>query len=199
MLQVLKFFQLLNVLFQEHQAEADEEQQAGKPDGPAAHGGQCKAAEAGTQREQEDDGEVVKRLAEGFGAAAHQPCAEGIHAAAQIADAHGAGIGMAAHLVEGLHLHGADKGNQSVGQGLGHRRQKTNDKKQQDLAQQNDLPPVDPLIAFQPDVDALCKRRADQKGDDRYQVFDHGEPFTLEQGGAEQHNIAGLGMDIFLD
>ena len=45
MLQVLKFFQLLNVLFQEHQAEADEEQQAGKPDGPAAHGGQCKAAE----------------------------------------------------------------------------------------------------------------------------------------------------------
>ena len=48
MLQVLKFFQLLNVLFQEHQAEADEEQQAGKPDGPAAHGGQCKAAKAGT-------------------------------------------------------------------------------------------------------------------------------------------------------
>ena len=54
---MLKFFQLLNVFFQEHQAEADEEQQAGKPDGPAAHGGQCKAAEAGTQREQEDDGE----------------------------------------------------------------------------------------------------------------------------------------------
>ena len=38
MLQVLKFFQLLDVLFQEHQAEADEEQQAGQPDGPAAMG-----------------------------------------------------------------------------------------------------------------------------------------------------------------
>ena len=44
------FFDLFHIFFQEHQAEADEEQQAGKPDGPAAHGGQCKAAEAGTQR-----------------------------------------------------------------------------------------------------------------------------------------------------
>ena len=132
MLQMLKFFQLLDVLFQEHQAEADEEQQAGKPDGPAAHGGQCKAAKAGTQREQEDDGEVVKRLAEGFGAAAHQPCAEGIHAAAQIADAHGAGEGIAVHLAEGLYLHGAGEGDEGVGQQIQLLRQKAHDEEQQD-------------------------------------------------------------------
>ena len=69
---------LLDVLLEEHEAEAHAQQQAGQPDGPACHGEQGHAADACAQREQEDDGEVVHRLAEGLGVAhvAAVPCGE---------------------------------------------------------------------------------------------------------------------------
>ena len=38
-----------------------------------------------------------------------EKCAEHLRAAAQIADAHGARIGISAHLAERLHLHRADE------------------------------------------------------------------------------------------
>ena len=191
-LQVLKFFQLLNVLFQEHQAEADEEQQAGKPDGPAAHGGQCKAAEAGPQREQEDYGEVVHRLAEGFGVAAHQPCAEGIHGAAQIADAHGAGERVAVHLAERLHLHRAGKRHQRIGGHIKRVGDEPDAEQQQNFHHQHQLPPVEPLHLLEFLAQQFRREHAQRKEAQRHQIVQHRTPVALDQLHAAQHDVAGL-------
>ena len=59
--------------------------------------------------------------------------AQGLRAAAHIADAHGTGVGVAPDLAEGLHLHGADKGHHGVGEGVGRLRQKAHRKQQNDL------------------------------------------------------------------
>ena len=50
-------FDLLDVLFEEHQPEADGQQKAGEPDGLGPTEIQRYAAEGCAQREQEDDGE----------------------------------------------------------------------------------------------------------------------------------------------
>ena len=78
---------------------------------------------------------------------------------------------MAAHLVEGLHLHSANEGYQRVGQWLQRLRQKAYDQQQHHFAQQNDLPPVELLGVFQPDMDAFRCGGPDQKGHDRNEVF----------------------------
>ena len=108
-------FQLLDVFLEEHQAEAHGQQQAGEPDRLCAAEPQRHAAQACAQREQEDDGEIVEGFAPGGAVARHEPAAQRIHAAAQVADAHGAGKGVAVHLAEGLHLHRAGKRDQRVG------------------------------------------------------------------------------------
>ena len=54
------FFDLFHIFFQEHQAEADGQQQAGEPDGLCAAKVQRQAAQARAQRKQEDDAPVIK-------------------------------------------------------------------------------------------------------------------------------------------
>lgn len=73
------------------------------------------------------------------------PDAKGLHAAAQVADAHGTGKGVAVHLAESLYLHGAGEGNNGVGQQVLRLRQKAHREQQQHLAQHHQLPPVQPL------------------------------------------------------
>ena len=58
-------------------------------------------------------------------------CAKRLGAAAHVADAHGACVGVAAHLSEGLHLHGAHKGNDGVGESINRLRQKADGEKQE--------------------------------------------------------------------
>lgn len=54
------FFDLFHIFFQEHQAEADGQQQAGEPDGLCAAEIQRQAAQARAQRKQEDDAPVIE-------------------------------------------------------------------------------------------------------------------------------------------
>ena len=58
---------------------------------------------------------------------------EGFHAAAEVADAHGAGKGIAVHLTECLNLHGAGKGNQGVCQHVQGLRQQSHRQQQQNF------------------------------------------------------------------
>ena len=136
----------------------------------------------------------MKRLAEGFGAAAHQPCAEGVHAAAQIADAHGAGEGIAVHLAEGLYLHGAGEGNEGVGQQIQLLRQKAHDEEQQDLEQHHQLTPVEPLHPLELEADELGHKNAQRKGAQRHQVAQCLAPLARKQLDGHQHDVAGLGV-----
>ena len=59
------FFDLFHIFFQEHQAEADGQQQAGEPDGLCAAEVQRQAAQARAQRKQEDDAPVIKGFFQG--------------------------------------------------------------------------------------------------------------------------------------
>ena len=136
----------------------------------------------------------MKRLAEGFGVAAHQPCAEGIHAAAQIADAHGAGEGIAVHLAEGLYLHGAGEGNEGVGQQIQLLRQKAHDEEQQDLEQHHQLTPVEPLHPLELEADELGHKNAQCKGAKGHQVAQCLAPLARKQLDGHQHDVAGLGV-----
>ena len=80
--------------------------------------------------------------------------AQGLRSAAHVADAHGAGVGVAPDFMEGLDLHGADKGDQGVGQGLHGRREEAHPEQQDDLAEEDDLPPKDKGVMPQYDVRA---------------------------------------------
>ena len=59
--------------------------------------------------------------------------------AAQVADAHGAGVDMAPDLVKCLHLQCADKGDQGIGCCVPALRQKTDAEENEDFHQDNDL------------------------------------------------------------
>ena len=191
---LFQLLQLLDVLLEEHEAEAHAQQQAGQPDGPACHGEQGHAADACAQREQEDDGKVVHRLAEGLGVAAHQPRTERVHAAAQVADAHGAGEGVAVHLAEGLHLHRAGEGDDGIGQQVQLLRQKAHDEEQQDLEQHHQLTPVEPLHLLQLEADELGSEDAQRKGAQGDQIPQGFAPLARKGMDRHQHDVAGLGV-----
>ena len=76
------------------------------------------AADTRAQREQQHYAEIRQRLAEDLLIPRMEVGAQRLRAAAHIADAHGAGVGVAPHLAEGLHLHGAHEGHHGVGGGV---------------------------------------------------------------------------------
>ena len=84
--------------------------------------------------------------------------AQGLRSAAHVADAHGAGVSMAAHLAEGLHLHGADKGHQHIGQRIDPLRQKAHHKQQDDLRQDDELPPMHLFHVLEMAVNTLGRK-----------------------------------------
>ena len=122
------------------------------------------------------------------------PDAESLHAAAQVADAHGTGKGVAVHLAEGLHLHGAGEGNNGVGQQILRLRQKAHRKQQQHLAQHHQLPPVQPLHCLKALPHFFRSQHPQRKGAQRHQIVQHLVPLTIHDIGAQQHDIAGLGI-----
>ena len=81
--------------------------------------------------------------------------AQRLRSAAHIANAHGAGVGVAPHLAEGLHLHGAHEGHHGVGGGVQRFRQEAHRRQQHDLRQNDELPPVYLLHPLEVPVDAL--------------------------------------------
>ena len=122
------------------------------------------------------------------------PDAKGLHAAAQVADAHGTGKGVAVHLAESLHLHGAGKRNDGVCQQVLRLRQKAHRKQQQHLAQHHQLPPVQPLHCLKVLPHFFCDQHPQRKSAQGHQIVQHLIPPAIHDVGAQQHDIAGLGI-----
>ena len=122
------------------------------------------------------------------------PDAKGLHAAAQVTDTHGTGKGVAVHLAESLHLHGAGKRNDGVGQQVLRLRQKAHREQQQHLAQHHQLPPVQPLQCLKVLPQFFRSQHPQRKGTQRHQIVQHLVPLAIHDIGAQQHDIAGLGI-----
>lgn len=81
--------------------------------------------------------------------------AQRLRTTTHIADAHGACVGVAVHLTEGLHLHGADERNERVGSRIALLRQKSDEEQQHDLRQKNELLPMHSLHVFETPMNTL--------------------------------------------
>ena len=103
------------LLVNEHDQEADGQQGAGHPDSPDGGCAGQQGSQTGTQGEQADDAEICQGIAQGLRLMGVEIGTQGLCAAAHVADAHGAGVGVATDLAEGLQLHGAGEGHQGVG------------------------------------------------------------------------------------
>ena len=117
-----------------------------------------------------------------------------LHAAAHVANAHGAGICIAVHLAERLYLHGADKADQHIGQPVQIVGDKANNKQQCNLNQQNQLAPVESLHQVVAVADALGKIDTGGKGQQRQKIPQRFGKITLAKIGGHQHDIAGLSV-----
>ena len=133
----------LNFLFNKHQQKTDEKQPAGKPDGVHAHHGDKTASQTGAQSKKEDDAEVVHGFINGLWIVGQPVGTQRFHAASQIANAHGAGKGIAVDFTKCLYLHGAGEGNHGIRQEIPLIRQKTYQKQKKDLNDQDQLTPMD--------------------------------------------------------
>ena len=118
--------------------------------------------------------------------------------AAEIADAHRAGIGVAVDLVERVHLHGADEGDQGVGQRVDAVRQEADDEKKRDLLDQDQLPPVQLPEIAEAHVDELRRHRAEHEGQERDRIPEAHGPVAPQQRRAQKHDVARLrvGKDL---
>ena len=105
---------------------------------------------------------------------------------------------MAAHLSEGLHLHGAHKGNDGVGESINRLRQKADGEKQDYLGQNYELPPVYTLHVFIMPVDALGNENTEHKGQHRNKISSAVRPLSVEEICAEQHDVARLRVCKYL-
>ena len=121
-----------------------------------------------------------------------------VHAAAQIADAHGAGKGVAVHLAERLHLHGAGEGYQRIGGHIPFGREKAHRKQHGNLGQQYQLPPVHALGLPPAQADALRRRYAQRKGKHWHKIVAEPRQIALKQALAHQHDVAGLRIGKYL-
>ena len=184
------------VLFQifpdEHQRKADQQKAAADPDGPAAQQRSAPAADAGPDGKQQDDAKVPQHPVPGLRFVGLAPDAQRLHAAAQVTDAHGAGKGVAVHLAESLHLHGAGKRDDGVGQQVLLLRQKAHEEQQQPFAQHHQLPPVERAHLPEALPHFFSGEHPQRKGAQRHQIMQHPLPVAIHQVGAEQHDIAGL-------
>ncbi len=191
-------FQLGQILADEHKAEADHQQRTGKPDGFCPEQGDALRADACTQGKNEDDGKVMQGLPQQLFIAGMPERDQRVHAAAQIADAHGAGKGVAVHLAERLHLHGAGEGYQRIGGHIPFGREKAHRKQHGNLGQQYQLPPVHALGLPPAQADALRRRYAQRKGKHWHKIVAEPRQIALKQALAHQHDVAGLRIGKYL-
>ena len=91
-------------------------------------------------------------------------CDQRVHAAAQVADAHGTGKRVAMHLAERLHLHGAGKRDQRVCANIPRGREEAHREQQHDLGQHDELTPVDAAGLPPAQADALRRGHTQCKG-----------------------------------
>lgn len=179
-------------LFNKHHEKAYCQQSAGKPDRADGKNVCQQRAKPGAEREQADHAEIRQRLVQDRDIARVEIRAQRLGAAAHVADAHGACVGVAAHLSEGLHLHGAHKGNDGVGESINRLRQKADGEKQDYLGQNYELPPVYTLHVFIMPVDALGNENTEHKGQHRNKISSAVRPFSVEEICAQQDDVARL-------
>ena len=118
--------------------------------------------------------------------------AQRLGAAAHVADAHGARVGVAAHLAEGLHLHRADERDERVCKGVDLLRQEADKKQQHDLGQNDELAPVHLFHALIAAVDAFRHKNARHKRDHRHKIAENTCPVACKKVCAHQHDVARL-------
>ena len=124
-------------------------------------------AQSCAQRKDQDDSIIMRRLFQGSLLVVTQIDRQTLGSTAQITDTHGAGIAVSVHLTEGLHLHGAGKGNDHIRRHIIFCRDKSHNKKQGHFDHNNDLTPVDVfgIFVFMPDL--LCHQNTKGKCHDR--------------------------------
>lgn len=189
---------LFKLLLDEHQQEAYKQQQAGDPYGTKSKECDEAAAKPGTEGEQEDDTEIMGSLIQGFFVMGLAICTQGLHAASDVADAHGTGKGKAVHLPEGLNLHGAGKRNQSIGNQIELIRKKTDQKQQQNFQNQNQLAPVNAFCLLILLTNQLGSSNSEGKENNRDEIVQRGAKIACKNMLAEQNDIAGLGVGEYL-
>lgn len=118
--------------------------------------------------------------------------AECFGAASHIADAHGAGIRVTAYLAEGLHLHGADKGDECIRKDIQLLRQKSDKKQQRNLRQNDDLPPMHLFHVLIVPADRFRYKDAEYKCKQRHEIAPAVRPISFEEIGTEKNDISCL-------
>ena len=154
----------LSVFFgDKHHYKTNEQRHTATPNGLCPKQATHQAAKAGADAEHKNNTEIRQRFLQNLFIPRSEIRAQCLGAGAHVADAHRACIRVAAHLVERLHLHGTYKRDHRVRKRFKVCRQKADDKQKHDLAEQNDLPPVDFLIRLKTNVYQLRDRCTDQK------------------------------------
>lgn len=186
------FLLSVGFLLNEHEQKTDEQQCAGKPDGIQPEALQKNAPKPGAEGKQQNNTKVSQRFAQIFRIFRAEIGTKRVHAAADIADAHGAGKAVSVHLAESLHLHGAGKGNQRIRRKIVRFGHETNKKQQPDFAQQHPLPPMDAPVFLKKIPHTLRRRYAQRKREQRNQIVDGVLAVAFKHAVAEQNDIAGL-------
>ena len=105
---------------------------------------------------------------------------------------------MSPHLAKGLHLHGTHKGHQRICHSVHALRQKAHHRQQNNLCQQNQLPPVHPLHVLKLPVNTLGHIGTRQKSQQRNQIMQALLRLSIKKIGAAQNDISGLRVGKYL-
>lgn len=101
-------------LFDQHQQETEDQKPAGDPDGAVGKVARETTAAGGADGKGADSSEIDRSNLQLIFFPFSDSSIKMIHAASQVADTHGAGIGTASYGAERLYLHGTGKGCKSV-------------------------------------------------------------------------------------
>ena len=119
---------------------------------------------------------------------------QGFHAAAHVAYAHRAGVGLTVYLVEGLHLERAHERHERVGKRVERPRNESHDEQQQYFLDEDYLPPVYFLLSAVVYVNQLGHRYPQQERQHGHEVFDYRLPVAAKQRRGHKNDVAGLGV-----
>lgn len=131
-------------------------------------------ADRAAENENKDDRIVILHFSRGAAVSRLPPDDKLLGSRTQIARAHGGREGAAAHLAEGLDLHGADERDDDVDHGIRGLRQQGGDRHEHHFAQNDDLTPVNVDVAvltrLEAALDELGGQHAERKRHDRQQI-----------------------------
>ena len=123
----------------------------------------------------------MQRLAQRLRPFVAQVNGQALGSAAQIADAHGAGISVAVYLAEGLHLHGAGEGYQSGCNDVVLCGNEADKQEQNKFDGDDNLPPMQADGCFVAVTDLLCDKHAQREREEREQIVQSRHPIALHQ------------------